>query len=167
MIIGLTMQHPSGAALPPLGRLQKPVQLNIVEQGNEGTTQVEDVSTPYQLHDQVNLTSQHQLMNPGMHRFMDEQISSQIHHQQQMIGQLETQFGQFSLQNHEQQGTSEQFDSSEHNSISDNNNVDDIEGEEADEEPVKLFVGQVRTLFIQFLEILNSYSAYVDEKFIL
>jgi hypothetical protein len=141
MIIGLTMQHPSGAALPPLDRMEKPVQLNIIEQGKESSTP--DVSRPYQPQEQANHAGQHQLINPVMHRFMDDHVSTQLH-QPQMMGQLETQFGQFSLQNQGQQGNSDQFDSSEHNSISDNNNIEDIEGEEGDEEPVKLFVGQVR-----------------------
>lgn len=145
------MQHPTGAALPPL--VHEGEQKATMETG-EPAKEVQtlpslDDPSSYQLHEHQ--SGQMPLMHPGMNgvpppalmysEYAADPMASQLH-QQHLMGQLETQFGQFGLQ--EQQGTSDHLDSSGHNSNSDNNIADDIEGEDGDEEPVKLFVGQVR-----------------------
>jgi hypothetical protein len=154
MIIGIAMQHPAGAALPPLDRCGE--QKATIETGDPTkdvlTTQtmssLHDPSSVYDSHDQVRQeVGQMPLMYPAMNdvapnsqMYATDPMTAQLH-QQQIMGQLEAQFGHFGLL--EQPCNSDHLDSSGHNSNSDNNNAEDIEGDEAEEEPVKLFVGQV------------------------
>lgn len=160
MIVGIAMQHPTGEALPSLDHAGE--QASTMETGESGKYE-ETNSIPmlgqqgssYQRIEHVNHKGTIPIMlsvmngaTPPAHIYVSDTMAMEERlHQQQMIGQLETQFGQFGLHD---QGNSDHFDSSGNNSNSDNNLVEDIEGEEMDEEPVKLFVGQVRFVQVYF-----------------
>jgi len=64
------------------------------------------------------------------------------HHHPGMMA-LEHHFGQFGLHEHP---ANDQLANSNHNDSSENNTSSANEGEESDDDPVKLFVGQVRAL---------------------
>lgn len=158
MIIGLTMQHPTGVALAPIDHGGE--QTSTIETG-ESAKESKDIPSPeepsssYQFHDEilhsgVQGTMIHTGMNgvaPPSHVYVSDPVAlhQQHLHQQRIMGQLEAQFAHFGVQEHLIH--SDHLDSSGHNSNSDINNAEDIEGEEAEDEPVKLFVGQVRKPF--------------------
>lgn len=85
----------------------------------------------------------HQLYAPQPEGLMEQQQHAQLH--PGMMG-LEQQFAHFGIQQQLQQheGGSDQLAHSTHNDSSENNDTEHNEGEDLEEEPVKLFVGQVR-----------------------
>lgn len=153
------MQHPTGVALPPLDPTGE--QKATIETGVSSikplpqSSMLDKQSSPYQLNEHVHhtdhSTSTQQGMNgvvPPSHVYVSDPLTleQQQHlHQQDIMVQLEAQFSQYGIHDHQRQG--DHLDSSGHNSNSDMNNIEDMEADDTDEEPVKLFVGQVRMLY--------------------
>jgi hypothetical protein len=165
MIIGIAMQHPSSAALPPLdhnGEHQKaPVDGEDIKEGSTQPTSVDEEQAPSYPHHEHPQPGQvpmmHNVMNgsaPPAHVYVSDPLVGQQQQHHDMMGQLEAQFSQFDMQAH--QAHMDQLGSSGHNSNSDINNAEDHDGEETEDDPVKLFVGQVRNNLIS--HVVNGYS---------
>lgn len=154
MIIGITMQHPTSVALAPIdhgGEQTSTIETGESAKESKDSSGSEEPGSSYPFHEEMRHTGgQATMLHAGMngvaplsHVYVSDPVAlhQQHLHQQHIIGQLEAQFAHFGVQEHLIH--SDHLDSSGHNSNSDNNNAEDLEGEETDDEPVKLFVGQV------------------------
>jgi hypothetical protein len=177
MIIGITMQHPTGVALAPIEHGGE--QTSTIETGESAKESndipiLEEPRSSYQFHEEMHTAIQPTTMVhttgmngvvPPTHVYVSDQVALQQQqlHQHHIMGQLEAQFAHFGVQEHHIH--SEHLDSSGNNSNSDNN-AEDVEGEETDDEPLKLFVGQVgklcRTLLTRFRVQRNTMSVVIN-----
>ena len=140
------MQHPSGAALAPLDPSgEHKLTMDPVlspKDSNVQTPALYHINAPV-VPSEIRPDVMSRVSAPG-HVYIPDSNTSQHQqqlHQQEIMVQLEAQFAQYGI--YETNAHGEQFDSSGHNSNSDTVNNEDVEGQETDEEPVKLFVGQV------------------------
>jgi hypothetical protein len=146
MIVGISMHQPTSAgAHPPLDHHNaehNAEELGYAEDGGYNMHQ-------YDHHQSAAAASMmHSTMNGNAHHHhhqvyvSSEGLMGQQQQQAQHPGMLglEQQFAQFGM--HQQEG-SDQLANSAHNGSSENNDTEHNEGEDLEEEPVKLFVGQV------------------------
>jgi hypothetical protein len=143
MIVGITMhQQPSGEGIRDPNGDQTPPE---IAESSAKEANVNATAAPYY----ESTTEQYQTMPPHDVNGTGAPPSQVYVSSPPLVGQpphpamvgLEAQFQQFSLQHNGE----DQLASSGHNDGSDTNNTEDYGGDEGEDDPVKLFVGQVRT----------------------